>query len=95
MKETSRAVLAFLQKHAEGNDLEGKVIAEALGFSGPVVTGSVNGLVKKGFAYREEVINTVTTDKGEKEVKTKYIRLTDEGMAFDPDAEVEAEVDAE
>ena len=59
---------------------------EALGFekSGSV-TGSVNGLVKKGYAerFKEEV----ETEDG-KTKTVSFFCLTEAGAAFDPDADI-------
>lgn len=83
MTEGSRKVFNFL-KDNYGTKLTTADIATSLGVTSPVVTGSVNGLVKKNLAMREEEV--VTGDNG-KDVKIKYISLTEEGMNFDPDAE--------
>ncbi len=85
MSENSRRVFEFL-KDNHGEKMVNSDIATALGVSGPTVVGSVNGLVKKGFATREAV--EVTGADG-KTVTIKYISLTDAGMEFDPDAVVE------
>lgn len=85
MTEGSRKVFDFLKVNY-GEKLTNADIARALGVSGPTVVGSVNGLVKKGYASREEVTIPAQAE-GEKDVKVKYISLTEEGMAFDPDAE--------
>lgn len=79
MTDNSRRVFGYLKEHY-GEDLTANNIAEALDVSVATVTGSVNGLVKKGYAVRNEV-------KGEDEKKPiKYITLTEEGYNFDPDA---------
>ena len=82
MTENSKRVLNYLKEHA-GEDLTANQIAEALDINIAAVTGSVNGLVKKDRAIRTEAV----VEKDGKEVKVKYISLTDEGLAFDPDAE--------
>lgn len=82
MTEGSRKVFNFL-KDNYGEKLTTADIATSLGISGPTVTGSVNGLTKKGYAVRTEEV--LPGDNG-KEVKVKYISLTEEGMNFDPDA---------
>lgn len=89
MTEGSRKVLNFLKENY-GEKLTNADIATSLGLSGSVVVGSVNGLVKKNYAVREEV-TIPATEEGGKDVKIKYISLTDEGMNFDPDAEKEKE----
>ena len=87
MKESSRKVFDFLKANY-GSDVTGNDIAAALGVTVPVVTGSVNGLVKKGLAVSNEV--AVHGADG-KDTKVKYITLTEEGLNFDPDAEVAKE----
>ena len=81
MTENSRKVLDFLKANY-GEKVTANQIAEALGISVPAVTGSVNGLVKKERAFREEA----TAEKDGKEVTIKYISLTEAGYNFDPDA---------
>lgn len=87
MTEGSRKVFDFLKAN-NGIQVTAQEAAKNLGVSIGTVTGSVNGLVKKGYAVREEA--TATVDGAEKTVK--YISLTDAGMAFDPDA-VEAKAE--
>lgn len=83
MTDNSRKVFEFLKEHY-GDNLTCQNIAAELGITVPAVTGSVNGLVKKGYAVRNE---EVMTDEDGKETKVKYISLTEDGMIFDPDAE--------
>lgn len=83
MKESSRKVFDFLKANY-GSEVTGNDIANALGVTIPVVTGSVNGLVKKGLAMRNEVVMLGADGK---DTKVKYIALTEEGLTFDPDAE--------
>lgn len=85
MTDGSKKVFNFLKENY-GEKLTNADIATALGVTGPVVVGSVNGLVKKGYAQREEVV-IPATEEGGKDTKVKYISLTEEGMNFDPDAE--------
>jgi DNA-binding MarR family transcriptional regulator len=84
MTENSRKVFDFLKEN--GKEFTAQDISAALGISVAAVTGSVNGLVKKGRAIRRE--ETTTTSDGKNKI-VKYISLTDEGRAFDPDAVVE------
>lgn len=86
MTDNSRKVFGFLKENY-GANLTNSDIAGALGVTGPTVVGSVNGLVKKGYAVRTEA--EVAGADG-KVVKVKYISLTAEGYAFDPDAAVES-----
>lgn len=94
MTENSKNVFHFLHDNA-GLNITAQEIAQKLGITISAVTGSVNGLVKKGYAVRTE--DTVTADDGKTAV-VKYISLTDEGMAFDPEkaeAEEKARKEAE
>ena len=84
MTDNSRKVFGYLKEHY-GDDLTANNIAEALDVSVATVTGSVNGLVRKGYAVRNEVDG----EKDGKKVVIKYITLTEEGYNFDPDAAAE------
>lgn len=86
MTENSRKVFDFLKEN--GKEFTAQEISVALGISVNAVTGSVNGLVRKGRAIRRE--ETKTDAEGKAKV-IKYISLTDEGKAFDPDAVETAE----
>ena len=83
MTENSKRVFNFLKKH-HGVKVTAQEIAKELDITINAVTGSVNGLTKKKYAVREEVSSQNADGKP---VITKYISLTDEGLAFDPDAE--------
>lgn len=74
--ENAQAVLTFLQAH-QGEDVTSKDIAANFGMANNSVTGILNGLQRKGLVIREVV-------EGQKD---KLIRLTDEGVAADPDAD--------
>ena len=82
MTENSKNVFHFLHDNHDVNLAAGE-IAEKLGITVSAVTGSVNGLVRKGYAVRTEDVIEVEGKK----TTVKYIALTDEGMAFDPDAQ--------
>ena len=82
MTENSRKVFDFLKANF-GEKLTHQGIVAAPGVSSAAVSGSVNGLVKKGFAVRNE---ETEMDENGKAITVKYITLTDEGYAFDPDA---------
>lgn len=86
MTEGARKVLAYLQSAGAGTEFTTKQVQEALGFekSGSV-TGSINGLVKKGCADRTK--KTVETEDGKKK-EISVFWLTEKGMTYDPDAEV-------
>lgn len=87
MTDNSRKVFEYLKKNY-GKDLTAQEIAADLGVSINAVTGSVNGLCKDtkhpAYAVRKEV--ETVNDEGKTTV-VKYISLTDEGLAFNPDAE--------
>ena len=78
MKEGTRAIWDYIVAH-DGEDMTAQTNADALGVNVKSVNGSVTSFQKKGHTIREEVAVTGG--------KVKYIRLTDEGRAFDPDAE--------
>lgn len=82
MTDNSKKVFDFLKEH-NGVRVTAQDIAKELGISINAVTGSVNGLCRKELAVREEVSGQ--TAEGKPTV-TKYISLTDAGMAFDPAA---------
>ena len=86
MTPNSRKVFDFLKGNGVGVKFTTKDVQEALNLEkAGCVTGSVTGLVKKGFAVREKEMREV--DGKQKEVSVFY--LTEEGAAFDPDAAVE------
>ena len=80
MKEGTRLIWDYIVAH-DGEDFTAQNIADALGVNVKSVNGSVTSFQKKGYTVREEVAVTGG--------KVKYIRLTDDGRAFDPDAVVE------
>lgn len=79
--ENTRNILVHLQAN-QGTDETAQMIADATGLPVRTVNGAVTaGLQRKGLATREEV------DGFDK----KVIRLTADGAAADPYAEVEVE----
>lgn len=83
MTEGSRKVFEYLKAAGAGVKFTTKQVQSALGFEkAGSVTGSVTGLVKKGYAER-------FTETGEDGKEVKYFALTEAGANFDPDAEVE------
>ena len=79
LKPNSLAVFNYVKEH-DGEDFTAADIAAALGLDVKVVNGVVtSAFQKKGLMIREEVAVTGG--------KVKYIRLTDLGQSFDPDAE--------
>jgi Mn-dependent DtxR family transcriptional regulator len=93
MSPNSEQVLNFLKSHY-GQEYSKNKIAEELGISIPSVTGSINGLVKKGYVEntREEVveIEPATETRKAKTKKVIYHTLTEAGLTYDPVAEEEA-----
>lgn len=90
--QNSELVLNYLKKHF-GQEFTKQEIAETLGISVPAVTGSINGLVKKGYVVErmEEVEVEPATDTRKAKVKTiRHETLTEAGLAYDPVAEEEA-----
>lgn len=84
MTDNSKKVLGFLKENY-GNKVTHHDIVSALGLTSPMVTGSVNGLVKKAYAVRDAV--EVMGADG-KAIIVKYISLTEAGLGFNPDATV-------
>lgn len=91
MTENSRKVFEFLKAAGAGVEFTTKQVQEALGFEKPgSVTGSVQGLVKKGLAERHNKEIEVMAEDGSKKLKTVSVfALNDKGMNFDPDAPIE------
>lgn len=85
MTTNSINVFNYLKEHF-GEEITHQRIVGDLGIASSAVSGSVNGLVKKGYAERTE--QTVMDAEG-KSSTVKYIQLTDAGLAFDPTAEPE------
>lgn len=86
MTQNAKLVLDYLKTNY-GKDITAQAMAKDLGISINAVTGSVNGLCKDtkhpAYAIRKEV--EVAGEDG-KTSTIKYISLTDEGLAFNPDA---------
>jgi len=92
MTTNSELVLNFLKKnYGNGKDYSKAEIAENLGITIPAVTGSMNALVKKGYAVntREEVVEDApaTETRKAKTRVVKYHALTEAGLSYDPVAE--------
>ena len=93
MTVNSESILNFLKKNY-GHEYSKQEIAEELGISVSAVTGTMNALIKKGYATtpREEVVEVSPATETRK-AKTKtvpYHTLTEAGLAYDPVAEAEA-----
>lgn len=82
MSENAKAIIAHLVS-VNNAPLTLDDLSAALDVDKRKVNGAFNALVKKGFCARKAA-------KVEAPVTIKYLVLTDEGMAFDPEAEVEA-----
>lgn len=87
MKENSVKVLNYLKK-VNGQDVTAADVAEALGLEKRQIDGIfTSALQRKGLGVR--VPAEIELEDGTHKA-VKFLRLTDAGMAFDPDAEVEA-----
>jgi len=89
MTINSELVLNHL-KNNYGKEFTKQELSEALGISLPAVTGSINGLVKKGYVVErmEEVEVEPATETRKAKVKViRHEALTEAGLAYDPVAE--------
>lgn len=87
MKENSKNVLNYL-KGINGENVTAADVAEALGLEKRQIDGIfTSALQRKGLGVR--VPAEIELEDGTHKA-VKFLRLTDAGMAFDPDAEVEA-----
>ncbi len=83
MSEGARKVLSVLQEAGPGVKFTTKRMMEICGFEkAGSVTGSVTGLVKKGYAVR-------FSEPDEEGKEVKYFALTEDGANFDPDQDTE------
>jgi len=84
MKENSKKIFNYLKEH-DGENLTAADVAAALGIEKRSVDGSFTSAIqKKGLGVR--IPGEIELDDGTHKA-VKYLRLTDEGFAFDPDAE--------
>lgn len=87
MKENSKNVLNYL-KGINGENVTAADVAEALGLEKRQVDGIfTSALQRKGLGIR--IPAEVELEDGTHKA-VKFLQLTDAGMAFDPDAEVDA-----
>jgi hypothetical protein len=87
MKENSKKVLNYL-KEINGEKVTAADVAEALSMEKRSVDGIFTSAIqRKGLGVR--VPAEVEMEDGTHKA-VKFLTLTDEGLAFDPDAEVEA-----
>lgn len=82
MKENTRKIFDYLKEN-HGQDMTAADVAEALGLEVRSVNGSFTSFQKKGWGVREEA-EIELDDKTHK--KVKFLRLTEAGLALDPDA---------
>ena len=87
MKENSKKVLNYL-KEINGSDVTAADVAETLGLEKRQVDGIFTSAIqRKGLGIR--VPAEIELEDGTHKA-IKFLQLTDEGMAFDPDATEEA-----
>lgn len=83
LKENSKNIFNFVKAHEDSN-ITAQDIADALGLGVRQVNGSVtSAFQRKGLMERVEAEKTLEDGT---HAKVKYIKLTDEGRAFDPEA---------
>ncbi len=84
MKENTRKVFDYLKDNAD-KDLTAADVAEVLGLEKRQVDGIfTSALQRKNLGVRE--LAEVELADGSHQ-KVKYLRLTEDGMAFDPDSQ--------
>lgn len=82
MSENSKKVLNYLKEN-NGADVTAADVAAALGIEKKSVDGAFTSAIqRKGYGVREEA--EVELEDGS-HAKVKFLRLTSEGMTFDPD----------
>lgn len=93
----AQMVINYMKQHYS-EEYSKQDIAAALGLSVPAVTGTMNSLIKKGYAIttREETVEDTpaTETRKAKTHVVKYHTLTEAGLAYDPVAEEEAKAAA-
>lgn len=86
MKENSKKVLEYLKK-VNGQDVTSADVAEALGLEKRSVDGIFTSAIqRKGLGVRTPA--EIKLEDGTHKA-IKFLSLTAEGMAFDPDADAE------
>lgn len=97
MTINAQMVLNYMKNHYS-EEYSKQDVATALGLSVPAVTGTMNSLIKRGFAIttREETVEDApaTETRKAKTHVVKYHTLTEAGLAYDPVAEEEAKAAA-
>jgi len=98
----SELVLNFLKSHY-GSEFTKNEISAELGISLPAVTGTINGLIRKGrnagVDYVTERVEEVEVEPATETRKAKmksvrHVTLTESGLAYDPVAEEAAKAAA-
>lgn len=86
MKENTRKIFDYIKAH-NGQPMTSADVAEALGLEKKSVDGSFTSFQKKGWGVRTEaeVENADGTH-----AKVKLLSFTAEGMAYNPDEDVDA-----
>ncbi len=86
MKDNSKKVFNYL-KEVNGDNVTAADVAEALGLEKRQVDGIFTSAIqRKGYGVR--VPAEIELEDGNHKA-VKFLRLTDEGMSFDPEAVVE------
>ena len=83
MKENTRKIFDFLKAH-NGEDLTAADVAAPVGLEKRQVDGSFTSFQKKGWGIREEAEREEADGSHS---KVKFLRLTQDGLNYDPDAE--------
>ena len=83
MTENSKKVFEFLKKNY-GKEFSKHELVERLDIPMSAVSGSVNGLLSKGYAS-ERIEVAPSRFKGDKIVEIRYVQLTETGVKYDPD----------
>lgn len=85
MKENTRKIFDYIKAH-NNEDMTAADVAAALGLEKKSVDGSFTSFQKKGWGIR--VPAEVELDDGT-HATVKFLKLTDAGLAYDPDSDVE------
>lgn len=88
MSENSKMVLKYLQGK-NGVDLTAADVAEELGLTKKQVDGIFTSAIQRK-QLGERVVAEIELEDGTHE-KVKFLKLSDAGMSFDPDATPDAE----
>ena len=85
MTETSRKIFEFLKKHSSKEFTKHELVEE-VDTTMSAVNGSVNWLLKKGYAS-ERIEVTKAKYKGQKDMEMRFVQITPAGCEYDPDEE--------